>query len=59
MRAADRQCRDSLVETIRTLRLAAGHQDSEATLAGMVEAIAAMFEGLRIRAIRNPTSIGM
>ena len=33
---------------------AAGHQDSEATLGGMAEAISAMFEGLRIRAIRNP-----
>ena len=54
MRAADEQCRDSLAETLRTLRRAAGHQDSEATLAGMVEAISAMFEGLRIRAIRNP-----
>jgi len=52
--AADRQCRESLTATIRTQRLAAGHQDSEATLAGMVEAISAMFEGLRIRAIRNP-----
>jgi AcrR family transcriptional regulator len=54
VRAADKQCRDSLAETIRALRLAAGHQDSEATLAGMVEAISAMFEGLKIRAIRNP-----
>lgn len=54
VQAADRQCRDSLAETLRTLRQAAGHQDSEATLAGMVEAISAMFEGLRIRAIRNP-----
>ena len=54
VRAADLQCRTSLAETIRTLRQAAGHQDSEATLAGMVEAISAMFEGLRIRAIRNP-----
>ena len=54
VRAADQQCRDSLAETIRTLRQAAGHQDSEATLAGIVEAISAMFEGLRIRAIRNP-----
>ncbi|OYW39867.1 MAG: TetR family transcriptional regulator [Hydrogenophilales bacterium 12-61-10] len=52
--AADRQCRESLAATIRTQRLAAGHQDSDATLAGMVEAISAMFEGLRIRAIRNP-----
>lgn len=54
VQAADRQCRAGLIETIRTLRQTAGHQDSEATLAGMVEAISAMFEGLRIRAIRNP-----
>jgi AcrR family transcriptional regulator len=54
VRTADRQCRASLAATIRTLRQAAGHQDSEATLAGMVEALAAMFEGLQIRAIRNP-----
>ncbi len=52
--AADKQCRDSLAETIRATRLAAGHEDNAATLAGMVEAISAMFEGLRIRAIRNP-----
>jgi AcrR family transcriptional regulator len=44
----------SLAETLRTLRRGAGHQDDDATLAGMVEALAAMFEGLRIRAIRNP-----
>jgi AcrR family transcriptional regulator len=54
VRAADRACRDSLADTIRTQRQAAGHQDSEATIAGMVEALAAMFEGLRIRTIRNP-----
>ena len=54
VRAADRQCRDSLAATILTQRQAAGHQDSEATLSGMVEALAAMFEGLQIRAIRNP-----
>jgi AcrR family transcriptional regulator len=54
VQAADRQCRTSLAETIRTLRLAAGHRDSAATLAGMAEAISAMFEGLKIRAIRNP-----
>jgi AcrR family transcriptional regulator len=54
VRAADRACRDSLADTIRTQRQAAGHRDSEATLAGMVEALAAMFEGLRIRTIRNP-----
>lgn len=54
VRAADKQCRDSLAETIRATRQAAGHEDNAATLAGMVEAISAMFEGLRIRAIRNP-----
>lgn len=54
VRTADRQCRASLAATIRTLRQAAGHQDSEATVAGMVETLAAMFEGLQIRAIRNP-----
>jgi AcrR family transcriptional regulator len=54
VRAADKQCRDSLAETIRTQRQAAGHEDNAATLAGMVEAISAMFDGLRIRAIRNP-----
>jgi AcrR family transcriptional regulator len=54
VRAADRQCRASLVATIRPLREAAGHRDSEATLASLVETLAAMFEGLRIRAIRNP-----
>lgn len=54
VRAADRACRDSLAATIRTQRQAAGHQDSETTIAGMVEALAAMFEGLRIRTIRNP-----
>lgn len=52
--AADQLCRDSLAATIRTHRQAAGHQDSEGTIAGMVEALAAMFEGLRIRTIRNP-----
>ena len=54
VQAADRQCRESLAETLRTLRLAEGHRDSKATIAGMTEAISAMFEGLRIRAIRNP-----
>jgi len=54
VQAADLQCRAGLTETIRTLRQAAGHRDSEATLGGMAEAISAMFEGLRIRAIRNP-----
>ncbi|MDD3529235.1 MAG: TetR/AcrR family transcriptional regulator [Gallionellaceae bacterium] len=54
VRNADVACRDGLLEAIRRLRREAGHEDSEADLAGMVEAMAAMFEGLRIRAIRNP-----
>jgi AcrR family transcriptional regulator len=54
VREADRQSRDGLEKTLRALRRAAGHCDSDAALAGMVEALAAMFEGLRIRAIRNP-----
>lgn len=54
VQAADRQCRESLAATIRAQRRAAGHEDDEATLAGMVEALSAMFEGLRSRAIRNP-----
>lgn len=54
VRAADRQCRAGLAETLRTMRTAAGHVDSDATIAGMVEALAAMFEGLQIRTIRNP-----
>jgi AcrR family transcriptional regulator len=54
VRSADVLCREGLAETIRGLRRDAGHRDSEATLAGMVEALAAMFEGLRVRAIRNP-----
>lgn len=55
VRAADQQTRDSLMETLRSLRAAAGHHDDEAVLGGMVEALAAMFEGLKIRSIRNPT----
>lgn len=54
VRHADQLCRERFTETVRALREAGGHQDSEATLAGMVEALAAMFEGLRVRAIRNP-----
>jgi AcrR family transcriptional regulator len=52
--AADVHSRESLAATIHLVRQAAGHHDSESTQSGMVEALAAMFEGLRIRAIRNP-----
>jgi AcrR family transcriptional regulator len=54
VQAADRQCRESLAATLRAHRQSAGHQNDEAAIAGMVEAIVAMFEGLKIRAIRNP-----
>ncbi|MEW6765736.1 MAG: TetR/AcrR family transcriptional regulator [Pseudomonadota bacterium] len=55
VQVADRSCFASLCSTIRSLRQAAGHQDSEASITGMAEVLAAMFEGLQIRAIRNPT----
>lgn len=54
VQAADRSCLARMAETIRTLRQAAGHHDSDASIIGMVEVIAAMFEGLQFRAIRNP-----
>jgi len=54
VRAADRACRDSLCQTLRDMRSASGHQDDEATIAGMSEVLAAMFEGLLSRSIRNP-----
>jgi AcrR family transcriptional regulator len=41
-------------ETLRLARLAGGRNDDEETFAAMVEIIAAMFEGLMVRAIRNP-----
>lgn len=54
VRAADREVRNSLIETLRIVRRAAGQNDDEATLAGIVEVLAAMFEGLLCRGIRNP-----
>ncbi|MFZ5580361.1 MAG: TetR/AcrR family transcriptional regulator [Pseudomonadota bacterium] len=54
VQAADHSCLDSLSATLRSLRQAAGHQDSDADITGMAEVMAAMFEGLRIRVIRNP-----
>lgn len=54
VRDADRLTREGLADTIRTIRRTAGHRDSEPTIAGMVELIAAMFEGLQIRAVRHP-----
>jgi AcrR family transcriptional regulator len=54
VRSADHICRNSLADTLRGIRKADGHDDDEATIAGMVEVLAAMFEGLMIRSIRNP-----
>jgi AcrR family transcriptional regulator len=54
VRSADRRSLKGLAETIRSARLAAGHADSEQDTAALAEVIAAMFEGLQIRAVRNP-----
>lgn len=54
VRAADRICLQSLVATVRKLRCQAGHRDDEATLEALAEAMAMMFDGLLVRAIRNP-----
>ncbi|MBN8442456.1 MAG: TetR/AcrR family transcriptional regulator [Thauera sp.] len=54
VRRADEVCRGSLADTLRAVRQADGHADDEATIAGMTEVIAALFEGLMIRGIRNP-----
>ncbi|NMG50644.1 TetR family transcriptional regulator [Azoarcus communis] len=54
VRAADRCCMSSLSETLRILRANKGHSTDDATLQGMTEVLASMFEGLLLRAIRNP-----
>ena len=54
VRGADRACRESLALTLRDMRCASGHQDDDATIDAMVEVLAAMFEGLMCRTIRNP-----
>ena len=54
VRRADCVCRDSLATTLRAIRRADGHDDDDRAIAGMVELVAAMFEGLMIRGIRNP-----
>jgi AcrR family transcriptional regulator len=55
IRAADRQCFASLKETVRALREANGHQDSDVATACMAEVLAALMEGLMVRSIRNPS----
>ncbi len=54
VRAADQLCLDSLIRTVRKLRCQAGHEDDDATLAALAETLAMMFDGLLVRAIRNP-----
>ena len=54
VRNADRACRESLAVTLSDMRRASGHEDDDATIAAMVEVLAAMFEGLMCRTIRNP-----
>lgn len=54
VREADLSCRSNLAETLRVLRRARGHDDDEHALSARVEVIAALFEGLMMRIIRNP-----
>ena len=54
VRAADGQGIASLAATLASMRRARGHDDDDTTLAAMAEVIAALFEGLTLRAIRNP-----
>ena len=54
VRNADTASRKSLGETIRIVRQRAGHQDDELAIAGMIEMVATLFEGLLLRTIRNP-----
>jgi AcrR family transcriptional regulator len=44
----------SWTEALRLARQASGRNDDEETFAAMVEIITSMFEGLMVRAIRNP-----
>lgn len=54
VRNADATSRQSLGETIRIVRQRAGHQDDEASIAGMIEVLATLFEGLLLRTLRHP-----
>ena len=54
VRAADSRSRAVLADTIRSARQAAGQHDSDAAIAVMADVIAAMFDGLHLRAVRNP-----
>ena len=54
VRAADSQRSAGLEETLKVLRQAHGLANDAATITAIAEVIAAMFEGLMVRAIRNP-----
>jgi AcrR family transcriptional regulator len=54
VQASNSCCMENLAKTLRLARQAGGKEDDEETLAAMVEIIASMFEGLMVRAIRNP-----
>lgn len=54
IQTADKLMRNNLAKIIGLIRQADGHKDSKADILGMVETIAAMFEGLRTRAVCNP-----
>lgn len=54
IQTADQLMRDNLTQIIHLARQADGCEDSEEDILGMVETFAVMFEGLRVRAIRNP-----
>ena len=56
VRAADSQRSASLEQTLKALRQAHGLADDAATITTIAEVIAAMFEGLMVRAIRNPAT---
>ena len=55
VRAADRQCMASLMDTLRALRRTSAETDDDAReIAATAEVLGAMFEGLLVRCIRNP-----
>lgn len=54
VQAADRLCLANLSDLLRPLRAAAGHGDSDDELDAISETMAALFDGLLVRAARNP-----
>jgi AcrR family transcriptional regulator len=56
VRAADSRRSAGLEETLKALRQAHGLANDAATITTLAEVIAAMFEGLMVRAIRNPAA---